>query len=137
MSERGGLSETLGANSHWGSVAVPQCNPPTRSCQVSIPLCLFLLYTHVVSKRGVVLYVAATACTRVTTGYSIDLLFFLVSSVIGLKVIKVRKKKTRIVYHSTLPFMFCSDTIPMFAGFYCFISIRIAFSPFSHTYSPS
>ena len=33
-------------------------------------------YTHVVSKRGVVLFVAATACTRVTTGYSIDLHFF-------------------------------------------------------------
>ena len=33
-------------------------------------------HTHVVSKRGVVLFVAATACTRVTTGYSIDLHFF-------------------------------------------------------------
>ena len=78
------------------------------------------------------LFVAATACTRVTTGYSIDLLFFLAISVLlCLKVIKVRKN-SRIVYHSTLPFMFCSDITPMFAGFYC---IRIAFSPFSHTYS--
>ena len=59
------------------------------------------------------LFVAATACTRVTTGYSIDLLsFFLVSSVVGLKVIKVRKEPP-IVYHSTLPFMFCSDTTPI------------------------
>ena len=64
-------------------------------------------HTHVVSKRGVVLFVAATACTRVTTGYSIDLLFFLAISVLlCLKVIKVRKN-SRIVYHSTFSFMFC------------------------------
>ena len=67
-----------------------------------------------------------------------DIHFFVCSvtkdeEVAGLKVIKV-KKNPRIVYHSTLSFMFCSDATPMFMNLclFCRLLLLIYF-PCSHT----
>ena len=44
------------------------------------------------------------------------------------------KEEPRIVYHSTLSFMFCSDATPMFMNLCLFCRLLLLFFPCSHTF---